>query len=277
MNAFDHERDVVGGWVDDYEKNGDFGDELKWLDNDVRDMEDELYQDFEDEMDVRELWKQSDSLFQFFIVFRWLLNLVTIGFPWVFISQIFFAWNVLFNAKWNFLWAGGNVYLVGNTIYAYITTWLSVFVVWEMPIYMTRCKLIRFISFVAAIVYNFLYFSSCADFWALLFYYDKDKFDIFYLMEAMFFGYNIVLHFPITIVNGMIIIKEIMLEMFQMSAKRHGHNYNLALGMYEILDFWSTVFKVANPMTYLKFVRAELYNKLYKKYVMHQPIQKKRY
>ena len=84
----------------------------------------------------------------------------------------------------------------------------------------------------------------------------------------MFFGYNIVLHFPITIVNAAILAKEVLLEMFQASSKRHGHNVDLAIGLYDIVSFWSTVFQVANPLNYLRFVRKELYDKLYKKYVM---------
>lgn len=202
------------------------------------------------------------------MVFRWLLNLVVVGFPWTFISQIFFAWNVLFNAKWNFLWAGGNVYLVANTVFAYIQTWMSVFVIWEVPFYMRHFKFFRLISLVTGLVYNILYYSSVADFLALLFYYDKDTFDIFYLMEAMFFGYNIVLHFPITIVNTVIAVKETMMEMFQFSSKKHGHNVDLALGLFDIWSFWSTVLSVINPMNYLRFARKELYDKLYKKYVM---------
>lgn len=140
--------------------------------------------------------------------------MITIGFPWTFISQIFFAWNVLFNAKWNFLWAGGNVYLIANTVFAYMQTWMSVFLIWEMPIFMRHAKLFRLISLVAGVVYNILYFTSVADFLILLFKQDKETIDIFYLMSAMFFGYNIVLHFPITIVNTAIFVKEIFLEMF---------------------------------------------------------------
>ena len=58
------------------------------------------------------------------------------------------------------------------------------------------------------------------------------------------------------------------MEMFQMSSKRHGHNMNLALGFGDIFSFWGTVFSVINPMNYLRFARKELYDKLYKKYVM---------
>ena len=63
-------------------------------------------------------------------------------------------------------------------------------------------------------------------------------------------------------------MKELMLEFFQASSRRHGHNVNLALGVFDVLDFWGTVFSVINPLNYLKFARRELYDKLYKKYLM---------
>lgn len=139
---------------------------------------------------------------------------------------------------------------------------------YELPLYMRHFKFFRLISLVSALVYNFFFFASLVDFILLLFVYDKETFDIFYLMEAMFFGYNIVLHFPITIVNNVIVLKEISLELFQMSAKRHGHNLNIALGLYDVFSFWATIFDAVNPLNYFKFARKEIYNKLYKKYVM---------
>jgi hypothetical protein len=214
LDAIDDDERKIRYWVDDYEKTGTFGEEVKELDDDIQGIETELVDDFEDEVNVKAMWKRSDSLWNFFLVFRWLLNLFILGFPWTFCAQIMFAWNIMFNAKWNFLWAGGNVYLLANTVYAYIQTWMSVFLVWELPIYMRHAKLFRFISLVSGIVYNIGYWISFGDFLLLLFYYDKDTFDIFYLLEAMFFGYNLVLHFPITIVNAVILMKETTLELF---------------------------------------------------------------
>jgi len=210
------------------------------------------------------------------LVFRWLLNLVFFGFPWTFISQVMFAWNVLFNAKWNFLWAGGNVYLMANTAYVYIQTWMSIATVYELPIYMRHFKFFRLISWCSAVLYNFLFFASLIDFILLLFVYDKKTFDIFYLMEAMMFGYNFVLHYPITMVNWVIIFKELSLELFSLSAKRHGHNIHIALGLYDVFAFWATIFDVINPLNYLKWARKEIYNKLYKKYVMSDNSYKSR-
>ena len=87
-------------------------------------------------------------------------------------------------------------------------------------------------------------------------------------MEALFFGYNIVLHLPITIVNMVIINKEVFMEVFQMSSKNHGHNGDLALGFMDFLNFWGEMLGWLNPMNWLKFIKKEFYTKLYKKYVM---------
>ena len=53
-----------------------------------------------------------------------------------------------------------------------------------------------------------------------------------------------------------------------MSAKKHGHEGDLALGLLDIADFFKTLLKVLNPMNYFEFIKKEFYTKLYKKYVM---------
>lgn len=169
VDKIDEEERAIRNWVDDYERHGNYGEEMKYLDDDIQGVEKELVNDFDDEVNVYSIYKRNDSLWKAFMGFRWILNLITFGIPWTFISQIFFAWNVLFNAKWNFLWAGGNVYLIANTVYAYVQTWMSVFLIYEIPFYMRHFKLFRFISLCSAIVYNFLYVASVADFLILLF------------------------------------------------------------------------------------------------------------
>lgn len=70
-----------------------------------------------------------------------------------------------------------------------------------------------------ALVYNTLFLGIFADFLMLLYGYDKSDYDdttygVIYTLESMFFAYNIVLHFPICIVNGAVILKELSLEFF---------------------------------------------------------------
>lgn len=70
-----------------------------------------------------------------------------------------------------------------------------------------------------SILYNLIFLGAFVDFILLLYGYDKKEYDIdldglVYMMQSMFFGYNIILHFPIVIVNSVVIIKEFSLEFF---------------------------------------------------------------
>jgi len=140
------------------------------------------------------------------------VNLLFLAIPWSFLSQIFLAYNLWFNIKWNFLWAGGNVFLLVNTIYAIEQSVHSVLLVVETPFWMHFNKVGRWISLVLAMTYNFFFTVILIDFILLLFVYDKSEYGVGYLFESMFFAYNILIHFPITFVNGMIIAKEFSLE-----------------------------------------------------------------
>lgn len=172
--------------------------------------------------DYEEEWSHVDTIWMFIKVFRWLLNLAFVAIPWGFLSQVFLIYNLWFNIKWNFLWAGGNVFLLANTIYAIQQSLHSVFLVTEVPLWMKFNKGGRWLMLALALIYNTLFLGICADFMALLYYYDKKTYNIEYILESMFFSYNIVLHFPITFVNTAVIMKEFSLEFFQMSQKRHG-------------------------------------------------------
>lgn len=68
--------------------------------------------------DYQQEWKHTNSLWTFVKVFKWILNFVFLAIPWIIISQIFMVYNLWFNIEWNFLWAGGNVFLLLNSIYA---------------------------------------------------------------------------------------------------------------------------------------------------------------
>lgn len=78
----------------------------------------EVYERIEDEFpDYGYEWNHLHSFWTFLKVFRWILNLIFLALPWMLVAQIFMLYNLWFNIKWNFLWAGGNVFLLINTIY----------------------------------------------------------------------------------------------------------------------------------------------------------------
>ena len=87
-----------------------------------------------------------------------------------------------------------------------------------------------------AFSYNFVYVLALIDFIQLLYVYDKKKTDLFQLFESMFFGYNLILHATIFPVNMAIMLKELLLEFFQLNQKRKGVQDNLNLGFADLSD-----------------------------------------
>jgi len=126
------------------------------------------------------------------------------------------GWNLYFNANWNEMWAGGNVWLMANTIYILFQGFASVMLAFELPIWLLTFRVTRFWSFVLATVYNFVFFTLALEWWDMLYIVnDKTKYDFVDIFINMCLGYNIVLHFTIIPINVFIIAKEISMEYFQ--------------------------------------------------------------
>lgn len=56
-------------------------------------------------------------LFKLVIAFRWLINTIFIGVPWMFLAITAIVYNVGFNIMWNKWWAKGNIWLFSNTLF----------------------------------------------------------------------------------------------------------------------------------------------------------------
>jgi hypothetical protein len=210
-----------------------------------------VYEKIEDEFpDYEYEWNHMHSFWRFLGVFRWIINLIFIALPWMFVAQLFMMYNLWFNIKWNFLWAGGNVFLLVNTIYMIQQSIHSSFLVTELPVWMKWNKGGRWFMLVLAMLYNLFFIGTFADFLLLLYVYDKSDYGFGYVMESMFFGYNLVIHFPIAILNTVVIFKEFSLEFLQMSQKRNGHNDHLALGIAEFLEIFNDAKWVVDPVNY---------------------------
>lgn len=200
------------------------------MEHNLEHAEDEILEEFPD---YAEEWDHVDGIWMFLKLFRWIINLFLIAIPWTFLSQLMLIYNLWFNIVWNFMWAGGNAFLLINSIYLIQMTLHSVFLVTEVPFWMHFNKFGRWAMLILALIYNFLFLGVCVDFFLLLYVYDKSEYEFMSMFESMFFAYNIVLHFPITILNTVVILKEISLEFLQMSQKRHHQSDNLALGVSE--------------------------------------------
>ena len=60
-----------------------------------------------------------DSIKNMFWLYRWLLNALFIGLPWFAISILGMLYNIYFNIVFNRIWAGGNWWLILNSLVAF--------------------------------------------------------------------------------------------------------------------------------------------------------------
>lgn len=148
--------------------------------------------------------------------YRYLLNVIFVALPWTVVDLMCIVWNLYFNAKWNEFWAGGNAWLMFNTIYILLQGIASFMLAFELPIWLVSFRVFRFWSFVAATAYNFIFFCLAMEWWDMLYIVsDKSHYDFVDIFINMCLGYNIILHFTIIPINFFIIGKEISMEYFQ--------------------------------------------------------------
>lgn len=117
--------------------------------------------------------------------------------PWAIIGLWCMIWNVYLNVDFNRDWAGGNVFLLGNTTIGWIEYFLSVLLVFEVDPWLRHAKFIRFWSLMWAVGFNSLYFLAALKFFYMVNGYintpygEADWFDV-YLCMVIF--YNLILH-----------------------------------------------------------------------------------
>lgn len=159
-------------------------------------------------------------------------------------------WNVFLNVDFNRDWAGGNVVLMGLTAFGWVQYALSIFLVFEMDTWLRRTKFIRFISLMAACLFNFVYLGSAYELFVDLNDYINTPYGTaswFDVYMAMVIFYNLVLHVGVFIINWVIMTKEFSLEYFQFLGIAGGPEDDISLGMHEFAELWVAIFDLFNP------------------------------
>lgn len=173
------------------------------------------------------------KLIKLFVAFRWVINTVLIGFPWVVWSVLLVVYNIVFNAWLNKWWAKGNIWLLANTYFAIIQAILSWPLFFEVGIYLRHFYLFRWVSLFSAITYNTVYLSLLAG-WLIQTYTlpetEMAEVGTIDILLNMFFMYNTIMHCSIVPINFGIIAKEIEMEFFEIASHAGGKEsaYNLS-------------------------------------------------
>lgn len=158
---------------------------------------------------------EDDDFWELLWYFKYLLNIFFVVIPMTFFEFLFICYNLYFNAVWNRWWANGNIYLMVNTFYLFYQCFISLLIAIEYPFFMRTFRLFRFFGLLGAIYYNLIFFGIGLEWYRELYLEDEDtyrQYDVVDVLFNMFLVYNVILHFPVVIVNSFIITKEVTLE-----------------------------------------------------------------
>lgn len=161
------------------------------------------------------------NLFAFFVALKWVWLVIIIGIPWIIFSQLSIVYNIVFNAWLNAGWAEGNLWLLFNTWYAIVQSWLSYAIVLEIYPLMKWGILFRIASFISAWIYNSIYFISLIAWGSEMLLLPLkgddylDEMSVIDVVMNMTFVYNSIQHAPICFINIVIILKEIQIWIYE--------------------------------------------------------------
>jgi|APSaa5957512535_1039671.scaffolds.fasta_scaffold181580_1 hypothetical protein len=116
------------------------------------------------------------------------------------------------------MWAGGNLWLLGNTAFMFTETIHSWLLFLEWPFYLRHSILLRWWYIIVGSIYSA---QLVSDFFAVVGMQDWETYDTYEnytfidMFTTMFLAYNCLLHFPAVPITILLIAKEIEMMFFQ--------------------------------------------------------------
>ena len=196
---------------------------------------------------------------QYLIYYRWVINFWLIGIPYFLFVVLSNGWNFVFNLNRNFAWAGGNVFLLANSVYSFVQSLLGLMIIFEIPVWLKHAKEIRGSSLMAAVTWNTFFLGFLYRARSTIKNSHREEFDFADFFEVLFIGYNLVMHGPIFLINLAIILKEIDFEFLQLMNDSISGDSDYALGLIHIYMFFRNVFFVLNPLNWLDVIYYMIY------------------
>jgi len=136
-------------------------------------------------------WKSKvTNVWQFINYFRYALNFWLFGIPYTLFMLICIGYNLVFNIWCNKMWVNMNSYLLFNTIYIVVQGTLSLFLAFELPLWLKHFKVLRLASFLAAWIYTIIYLVSCLKVYSMIYWEDHEDIGYEYMFIVMFLSYN---------------------------------------------------------------------------------------
>lgn len=101
-------------------------EEIQYLEDEAKEMGLDFEQDIEEEIpSFTDIKDEYDDLGGFKLTdfwtwikyFRFIINALFVGMPFLIFSALSIIWNLVLNIHFNRWWAGGNLYLIGGTLF----------------------------------------------------------------------------------------------------------------------------------------------------------------
>jgi len=147
--------------------------------------------------------------------FKYLINVWLIAIPYTIVGLLCVIYNYYFNVEWNRMWAGGNYWLVCNTIFIIVEYIISVMDAFEFPIFVRNYKVTRLFAAIFGFLYIWSYMVTVFEWYDMLYLVvDKTNYDFMTVYINMLLGYNIILHSSVIPICLFLVIKEISMEFF---------------------------------------------------------------
>mmetsp|Transcript_35909 Transcript_35909/g.55134 ORF Transcript_35909/g.55134 Transcript_35909/m.55134 type:complete len:325 (-) Transcript_35909:60-1034(-) len=205
--------------------------------------------------------------------YRYIINIVVLAIPWSLFAIGMIVYNFWFNIEYNDIWAGGNFWLILNSVYLVVQALVSIFDAFELPIFLLSFRVLRLFSVVLSVIYTVLFIISIVEWYSQLYIVmDKSKYDFFTVYVNMMIGYNAIIHWSILPVNIFIIIKEISMEFFTFLT---GSNY--ALGSKDLDYAGKDVVSAVNPLTWIDKIWELIFGYDVEDYVVENPDKEAEY
>jgi len=194
----------------------------------------------------------------------YIINIVLIAIPWTVMGIVIIAWNVWLNIDFNQGWAGGNIWLIANTAYMVVQFILSIGLFWEIDAWIYYMKYVRIFSLFSAYIYSILYVLGFVTLIVVMWDLDGEEITWASMMSAMVISYNLILHWPILIINTGIAVKEFSMEVFQFSNDWAGTGLDdWSLGFHNVIDLMIAMSNWVNPFWWFAADDGDKWDEMY--------------
>ena len=197
---------------------------------------------------------------------KWFFNIWTVGVPHLIFCIASIGFNIWANVEWNDWWAQGNLFLLANTMFLVMQSFVSLPLLFESPMLLKPLKIVRVYSLGFAIIYNFFYIGTVGEWLFANFIEDKEDFEsttgLFDVFLQLVFAYNAILHAPMLVINFDIIGKEFWLQFYQMISNVNETNpaERVQLGMVDLGVGGQMIVNAINPVYWITYVFEKIFH-----------------